>query len=98
MYQVYSSIWIIKFNNEHTFDKTEKIEEIKRLTFAAIENKEKYRESKKQPTTFDQSVLESSFSTLVSKSRNSEFQQATHTLQSLPKDAILHNKQEVEEK
>ena len=80
------------------FDKTEKIEEIKRLAFAAIENKEKYRESKKQPTTFDQSVLESSFSTLVSKSRNSEFQQATHTLQSLPKDAILHNKQEVEEK
>ena len=47
---------------------------------------------------FNPNTLESSFDALVCKSRNSDFEQASQILKELPRDAILQNEKEVEEK
>ena len=91
------------FKNDSTyeklaFNKPENIETVKQLALEAVENKNIYRENKKRQTTFNPNALESSFTTLVSESRLSGFQQATQTVKFLPRDTVLQNEQEVEEK
>ena len=91
------------FKNDSTyenlaFNKPENIETVKQLALDAVENKNVYRANKKGQTTFNPNALETSFNTLVSESRLSGFQQATQTIKTLPRDAVLQNEQEVEEK
>lgn len=91
------------FKNDNTYEnlaynKSENIETVKRLALQAVESKNSYRDSKKQKAKFTSNALESSFDTLVSGSRLSGFQQTTQLIKSLPRETVLQNEQEVEEK
>ena len=91
------------FKNDSTYEnlaynKPENIETVKKIALQAVESKNAYRDSKKQKAKYTPNALESSFDALVSDSRLSGFQQATQLVKSLPREAVLQNEQEVEEK